>query len=293
MELRHLRSFVAVAEHLNFRRAAEVVRITQPALSRQIAQLEADLGRPLLVRDRRRVALTAAGAYLQRRAGAVLASVEALVRETREAGEGGRGVLTVGYTEAVMSGFLPGLLRRLRREVPELAVHLRQDHSEQLARGLAQGRLDVAFTSQAAELAGLRSTPVAREEIGVVLPEGHRCAGNREVRLKELAGEGFVLFPYAANPRLYADLMAACRGAGFVPRVVEEADTRILAVNLVAAGMGVSFLGTHLAHVCGPGTVFRRLARPRPEMRFYMLEPEGEGHPALPRLRRLLESARR
>ena len=288
MEWRHLKAFLAVAEHLNFRRAAQELNLTQPALSRQIAQLEGELGHRLFVRDRKRVVVTAAGAYLQRRAGGVLESMEALMRETREAGEGRRGVLAVGYTEATMSGFLPGLLRRLRQARPDLSLHLRQDHSEQLARELERGRLDVVFASQPAEQAGLKSILVAREEIGLVLPEDHRQAGRREVALKDLSGDGFILFPYEANPRLHADLMAACRSAGFTPRVVEEADTRILAVSLVAAGLGVSFLGAHLAHVCGVGTVFRPIKGPRPEMRFHLIEPLAQPHPAVLEMKRLL-----
>lgn len=291
MELRHLRSFAVVAERLNFRRAAEGLHITQPALSRQIAQLEGEMGVVLLRRDRRRVELTAAGIYLSQRLGGVLEAVERLARETREAAEGKRGVLRVGYTEAVMSSFLPGWLRRLRGQMPELRVQLWAEHSEQLAQEVMEGRLDVAFASQTAEVSGLRSTLVAREEIGVVLPAGHRLEQQRRVALKDLAQEDFIWFPYEANPRLHADLMAACRTAGFAPRVVEEADTRILAVSLVVAGMGVTFLGAHLAHLGGKGAVYRPLRAPCPEMRFYMLEPAGGAHPALSLLRGLVKDA--
>jgi DNA-binding transcriptional LysR family regulator len=289
MELKHLKSFQAVADHLNFRRAAAEVHVTQPALSRQIAQLEGDVGRALFVRDRRRVALTPAGAYLYRRVGALLESLDELARETREAGEGKRGILSVGYTEASMSSFLPGLLRRVRTTRPDLSLHLRQDHSEQLAREVARGRLDVAFASLPVRDPALSSTLVAHEDIGVVLPEGHVLARVREVRLSALADEGFILFPYAANPKLHADLMAACRDAGFTPRVVEEADTRILAVNLVAAGLGISFLGVHLAHLCGSGTVFRPLKRPRPSMQFHLIEPARQAHPVLGEMKAMLQ----
>jgi len=290
MELRHLKSFLAVADQLNFRRAAAELNLTQPALSRQIAQLEAELGCGLFVRDRRGVALTAAGAHLYRRAGDLLDAVEALARETREAGGGVRGTLSIGYTEAAMSSFLPGLIRQLRQARPELDLRLRQEHSDQLAREVVQRKLDAAFASLPAGDPGLASTPVATEEIGVVLPEGHPQAGRREVALRMLAGEAFILFPYAANPRLHTDLMAACRSEGFAPRVVEEAGTRILAVNLVAAGLGVSFLGVHLAHLCGAGTVFRRLKAPRPVMQFHLVEPADFPHPALEVMKRFLKS---
>lgn len=289
MELRHLKAFQAVADQLNFRRAAVEVNLTQPALSRQIAKLEADLGRALFTRDRRRVALTAAGAHLYRRCGPLLEEWEAVTREVREAGEGARGVVALGYTEASMSSFLPTVLRRLRLAVPEVVLDLRQDHSEQLAREVARGRLDAAFTSLPAAGEGLRSTLVAEEEVGIVLPEGHRLVrGTGRVALAALKAEGFIFFPYAANPLLHAELVAACRAAGFAPRIVQEADTRILAVNLVASGMGVAFLGVHLAHVCGPGTVFRRLKGPAPRIRFHLVEPSPSAHPVVERLKGML-----
>jgi DNA-binding transcriptional LysR family regulator len=187
-----------------------------------------------------------------------------------------------------MSSFLPGLLRKIRSAFPEVSWQLRQDHSESLARDVAGGRLDLAFASLPAKGKELMSTLVAREEIGVVLPEGHWLVKRREVPLKLLAEEGFILFPYAANPRLHLDLMSACREAGFAPRVVEEADTRILAVNLVAAGVGISFLGVHLAHVCGSGTVFKPLRAPRPVMHFHLIEQRAHAHPVVGKIKALL-----
>lgn len=290
MELRHLKSFQAVADHLNFHRAAGELNLTQPALSRQIAQMEHELGRPLFIRDRKHVELTAAGKHLYRRVGAFLEGVEELMRETREVAEGRRGALAVGYTEASMSSFLPALLRALREALPEVSLHLRQEHSEQLAREVGLGRLDLAFISLPTPDTSLRSTLVAREEIGMVLPDNHRLAGRKQLALKDLKDERFILFPYRANPSLYTELLASCRRAGFAPREVEEADTRILAVNMVAAGLGVSFLSPHLAHYCGEGTVFRPLKRPAPVMQFYLVEPRERAHPVLPEVKRLIQN---
>ncbi|MDX6767624.1 MAG: LysR family transcriptional regulator [Candidatus Methylacidiphilales bacterium] len=285
MELRHLKSFQAVADHLNFHRAAAALNLTQPALSRQIVQLEADLGKAVFLRDRKRVELTAAGRQLYRRVGALLESFEDVVRETREAGEGKRGALALGYTEASMSGFLPALLRSLRDALPEVTLHLRQEHSEQLAKEVVLGRLDLAFISFPTSDPALNSTPVAVEEIGIVLPDNHRLAGRKHLALKDLREERFILFPYRANPTLYSELLGACRVAGFSPREIEEADTRILAVNMVAAGLGVSFLSQHLRHYCGEGTVFRPLLRPRPTMRFFLIEPNNRALPLLPEVK--------
>jgi len=290
MELRHLKSFQAVADHLNFHRAAAEVNVSQPALSRHIAQLEAELGRALFLRDRKKVELTAAGRHLYRRVGTVLDGVEELVRETREVGEGKRGALAVGYTEAAMSSFLPALLKSLRDALPEVSLQLRQEHSEQLVREVGMGRVDLAFTSLPTHDPGLRGTLVFKEEIGIVLPDNHRLAKQKQLALKDLRQERFILFPYKANPSLYMELLGSCRTAGFAPREIEEADTRILAVNMVAAGLGVSFLGEHLAHYCGVGTVFRPLKQPRPMMRFYLVEPKDRTHPVLPEVRRLLHA---
>lgn len=288
IELRHLRSFRAVADHLNFHRAAEALRMTQPALSRQIMQFEELLGRPLFLRDRKRVALSGAGKYLNGRAGELLEAFELLVRETREAADGKLGTLALGYTEAVMASFLPRILRELRGRQPGVAVSLRQGHSERLEREVALGRIDAALVSLPSESPGLACSLVEEELVGIVLPDNHPLAGKRTVELKSLSRETFVMFPHRDNPRFYADILAACREAGFAPRRVEEADSRILAVSMVAAGLGVAPLSEHLAHYCGQGAVFRHLSGPRPKISFYLIEPEGGPNKSVAGLKALL-----
>ncbi|NJK92853.1 MAG: LysR family transcriptional regulator [Blastochloris sp.] len=290
IELRHLRSFLAVADHLNFHQAAEGLHLTQPALSRQIALVEAALERKLFTRDRRRVQLTAAGRYLQGRAPELLQGVERMLRETREAGEGRLGTLSLGYTEAAMASFLPALLRGVREQRSGLALQLTQGHSEQLAREVARGNLDAAFISLAPELPGLRSERVAQERVGMVLPDNHPLLGRRQLALKDLRAERFILFPYADNPAFYTDILGWCREAGFVPTLAEEATSRTLAVSQVAAGMGVTFLSEHLSHICGVGTVFKLLHKPRATMSFYVAERSGERNPAVLGLLELLRT---
>lgn len=290
IELRHLRSFLAVADHLNFHRAAAALHLTQPALSRQIKQLEEAVGCPLFQRNTKQTSLTAAGHYFRRHAAGLLESTTRLVRETREASEGKRGSLGLGYTEAVMASFLPGLLRTLRSEHPALALQLEQGHSERLEREVALGQLDAAFVSLPSVTPGVRCTQVASEAIGMVLPDRHPLAAQKKpLSLSSLARETFILFPYRDNPRLYADILAACSQSGFTPRKVEEADTRILAVNMVASGLGIALLSEHLAHYCGKGTVFKPLKPPCPRIQFYLIEPESASAPAVQELKRLLK----
>jgi DNA-binding transcriptional LysR family regulator len=289
IELRHLRSFLAVADHLNFHQAAEQLHITQPALSRQIALMEEALGNKLFSREKRRIQLTPAGRYLQKQAPEVMDSVLRLLKETQEAGEGRRGSLALGYTEAAMASFLPSLLRQIRNRMKGVSLHLRQEHSEYLAREVVRGRLDLAFISLPSALAGLKSTLVTQERVGIVLPDNHALVMRKEIALKDLAAEKFILFAYEDNPRLYSDILAWCKEAGFVPHLVEEASTRILAVNQVAAGLGITFLSEHLAHYCAVGTVFRLLKQPRAVMRFYLIEPAHPVNPAVQNVKKLLK----
>ncbi|MEO6906570.1 MAG: LysR family transcriptional regulator, partial [Abditibacteriaceae bacterium] len=176
IELRLLKSFIAVADHLNFRRAAEELHQTQPALSRQIQQLEKAIGKQLFIRDKRTVELTHAGRFLYSRAGKLFDAVEIVVKETREAADGERGTLSLGYTESAMASFLPSLLRNLREKFPHIHLQLKQEHSEQLTREVALHRLDVAIISLLGDTQGLRRTSIAREDMGIVLADNHPLA---------------------------------------------------------------------------------------------------------------------
>lgn len=288
IELRHLRSFLVTAERLNFHQAAEELNLSQPALSRQIALMEEALGIKLFTRLKKRVQLTPAGLYVRGNGQEVLRSMQVLLKEAREVGEGQRGTISVGYTEGAMASFLPSLLRKARSHLKGITIHLRQGHSDQLAKEVRRGRLDLAFTSLEMKGDGLKSTLVAQERVGIVMPDTHRHKVNKEVLLKDFAFEKFILFAYQDNPQFYSDILGWCQSSGFVPQLAEEAPTRILAVNQVAAGMGITFLSEHLAHYCGAGTVFRLIKKPRALMRFYMVEVGSGKNPVVQELKKLV-----
>ncbi|MEM6822545.1 MAG: LysR family transcriptional regulator [Verrucomicrobiota bacterium] len=285
MELRQLRSFLLVAEHLNFHRAAEALSLSQPALSRQIQQLEVEMECLLLNRTKKKVELTTAGKYLQRHGRKLLSASEQLVGEVKQAWKHGSETLSIGYTEAVMAGVLPHFLKDIRGTHPDVNLRLRPGHSEGLERELARGDLDAALVSLPAHSEDLAQTKISEEKIGVVLPEDHILSKQRSLTLQQLKDEAFILFPYRDNPRLYSDILQACQQAGFIPRRVEEADSRILAVNMAAAGMGIALLSEQLAHYCGAGTVFRSLQKPRPVIHFYLLSPQNDPHPLIKEIR--------
>ena len=292
VELRLLKSFQMVADHLNFRRAAEELHLTQPALSRQIQQLEEEIGKSLFDRDKRSVHLTHAGRFLYSRVAGLLDDVEKLVKETREAANGERGALSLGYTESAMASFLPSLLRSLREKLPEVTLHLQQEHSEQLSREVSLQRLDAAIISLVGNVHGITSTPIATEAMGIVLPDNHPLTARKEIPLSALAKENFILFPYQVNPSLFSNIMSSCQNAGFAPKVIEEAQSRILAVNMVAAGLGVTFLSENLAYYCGQGTVFKPLKNPKPFMQYYLVEPANGENPCVTELKKILKLSR-
>ncbi|MFM7346949.1 MAG: LysR family transcriptional regulator [Tagaea sp.] len=243
IDLRHLRHFLLAAEHEHFGRAAEKARIAQPSLSRSVADLERIAGAALFDRVGRGVRLTVAGKALAEDAARALADIEAaLVRAKRLAG-GTHGTLRVGFVESsAWGGEVPAFLGALRARLPDLKLDLRPAGSVELRALLAQGRLDCAFAYAPEDESdeGLARLNVRTDSVLAALPKDHRLAARKTLRVKDLAGEAFVLFPRDAAPAYWDRLMAACAKGGLVPDVRQEAGNDGTMLSLVAAGIGVT-----------------------------------------------------
>jgi DNA-binding transcriptional LysR family regulator len=267
MELRHLRAFVAVAEELHFGRAARRLGVAQPPLSQLIRRLERDLGVALFTRTNRRVALTEAGAVLLPEARRIARDAEAAVDLVRRAQRGEVGRLTLGFVGSATDAVLPAILRAYRAECPEVMLDLRQLTSTEQAAALRAGALTAGLLrppldpTHAAALAG---ETLLREPLVVALPHDHRLAGRGRVALKDLAGEPWILYPRERQPATYDQILAACRRAGFAPRVVQEAVEMQTIAGLVAAGLGVSLVPASVAGLRPAGVVYRPLPYPAP-----------------------------
>jgi DNA-binding transcriptional LysR family regulator len=221
-ELRHLRYFVAVAEELNFSRAARRLRMAQPPLSVAIRQLEQELGAQLFVRSSREVTLTEAGRALLDGARRTLAEAELAMSEARRAAAGELGSLRVGFSWSARFETLPALGQALRAEQPDLTLLTEEMWNASMPSALRSGSLDVAV-SLCPEIAGeLSYEPLRREAVVALLSAHHALAGERPIPLRALADEGFVLFPRELAPRLYDTLVGLCRHAGFEPNVRSE-----------------------------------------------------------------------
>jgi len=258
MELRHLRYFVAVAEELHFGRAAQRLHIQQPPLSRQIQDLEADLGFPLFERSRRRVELTPAGTALLGRARQVFDALDVAIHDARSASEGDSGRLVIGYPSSLAYSGLTELLRAFRTRFPSVELSLRELPPGDQIDGLKAGSLDVGFVRSSLDDPALVAELVRRESLMVVLPDDHRLATRRSIPLSALAHEPFVMFPRARGPAFFDQLMALCHAAGFTPRIVQEAP-QLDIVSMVAAGFGISIMPSSMRNFRRPGLAFRAI----------------------------------
>lgn len=241
IEIRHLRAFVAVAEELNFRRAAERLHLAQPALSRTIRDMESLMGVTLFERSTRSVRPTPAGASFLAEAREMLEQLEAAIRNAQRFEHGELGTINVGFNDFAINDALPPIIMRFRSRYPDISVNLRSMSSPEMADAIRKRRLDIGFLT-GAHLVGDLSHLVLREErLVCVLPKGHRLAAQNQIAIASLASESFVTGA-ASSWRIFLDVVNAyCMQAGFLPHVAQEAAHSDGIVNLVAAGVGVAF----------------------------------------------------
>ena len=265
MELRRLRYFVAVAEHLSFRRAAEALRTAQPSLSQQIRALEAELGVQLFERTKRRVRLTNAGAEFLAGVHQVIDDLESVAQRTREAQEGRRGRLAVGTNGMAMIDHLPRVVRAFRAVYPDVDVQLTILRGPDLVEALHDRRFELAFTTDDRPDDLLETRQLWTLPQRVVLPSDHPLAGKPAIALRELGDLMLITHPrrggWGGNNRV----MALCREQRFVPKATKEvpavADLEHL-IGLVACGFGFTVLPAPFEHLASPAVVFKPIAGP-------------------------------
>lgn len=282
MELRHLRYFVTVAEERNITRAAARLRVAQPSLSRQLADLEEEVGVKLLERGRHGVNVTTAGREFHRRAKVVLADAARAADAARIAGGAIAGRLTLGFPTGLHLDHLSPVIRAFRALHPRAEFSFIHQLPAAQLKMLREGSLDVVFVNLPGPLAGLEHAVVWRVPFSVVLPETHRLARRKSLEFKDLAGEDFVFCTRESRPEFYDEFFRHCTNAGFRPQVVQEVGgypTTMLA--LVGLGVGLSIL-PHFERAEGiRGIVWRPLARPKLWVDFALVWPHKAVSPLL------------
>src|SRR5438067_3633201 len=253
MELRHLRYFVAVAEEENVSRAALKLHVSQPALGRQVRDLEEELGFLLLERSAKSVRLTEAGRAFLLEARAVLQRAEDAVNAARAIAIGSRGELHVGYAPSLTARILPPTLRAFQADVPNVRVRLHDLSTEEMLAGLREGELQVAFVARLkpAMLRGLKFAELVRDTICLAVAPRHPLAARRTVTLAEAAREPLITYTRKDYPDAHELLATMFAGIKTKPRIIEEHDSVSSLIAAVEAGVGVAVAPQSLTCTAG------------------------------------------
>jgi DNA-binding transcriptional LysR family regulator len=288
MELRQLRSFVAVAEELHFRRAADRLHLAQPSVSQQIRMLEAELGVQLFERNRRGATLTPAGVALLAEARDLLNRADRAAEIVRATGGGLRGHLRMNLTRSLTGGVAGAIVAAYREQYPEIELELGLGTTMLHVEQLHAGEIDVGFVRPPLEDPGLEELRLGREPMVCVLPKGHRLTRRMTVRPRDLQGEPLVWWPEAHGPGAWREVRREVCGEPPWPPLarVEPEEERI--VSAVAEGAGISFIMLERSRSLRiPGAVYRRFAPPEPTMGIAIAWRRGDDRPTLARLREL------
>jgi DNA-binding transcriptional LysR family regulator len=271
MEFRHLRYFVAVAEELNFTKAAEKLFLAQPSLTRQIRDLEEELGVLMFDRSKNRISLTPEGETFLIDARRLLAESARSVLAVQRLSRGETEELKIGYMASLYHDVIPITLKAFRKVYPGTLLMLFNMSPAEQYLALGEHRIDLGFLS-------LQCTPhdndleracLARDLVIVVLPEGCPIARKPTIRLKELESMPFISLSETAYPGLRRWLVDTCQKAGFFPNIQQEVECEPAVLNLVAAGAGVALLPRPVERLPHNGVVFRRL-NPAAASEFYV-----------------------
>lgn len=265
MELRHLRYFVAVAEELNFTRAAEKLHLAQPSLTRQIHNLEEELGVRLLDRGRNQVSLTEGGRRFLVDARRLVALSLESVKAVQQFSRGESGQLNLGYLFKFNFDLLPATLATFYQTCPEIAVNLFDMSPAEQLRALEARKIDLGFVglrppAASKGMAALAWECVARHNLVVVLPAHHSLAKKSRIRLPELKSLFFVAMSEETHPGSRDWLSSLCQKTGFTPRILQDVDLESGIMTFVAEGLGVTLAREQIKNLPHPGVVFRPLA---------------------------------
>jgi len=268
IELRQLRYFATVAEELHFGRAARRLHMTQPPLSQTIMALEEMLGAPLFERNRRGVALTAAGAALLPEARRLLEQSAGLAELVQRAATGASGRLSLAFVSSADYSVLPPTLRAYRAEYPQVEITLKEATSDLQLEDLLEGRVDAGLLipplpDRARQ--DLDYLPVLREPLVLAAPAGlPALARAKAADLRKLAGIPLIIFPRHISPGLYDAILSVFREAGITPEVGQEAIQMQTIVSLVSAGMGLALVPQSVSNLRRPGVEYLSLVQNTP-----------------------------
>lgn len=260
MDFRHLRYFIAVAEEENIGRAAARLHISQPPLTRQIHQLETQLGVQLFNRTPKGMELTTAGEMFLQEARNIRALVDQAVERTQRAGMGKLGRLDIGIFGSGILDKIPRLLERFRDLNPDVRLVLHNMEKHEQVEALRQRRINMGFSRLLSPLPDIAYETVACESLMIALNERHPLAAQSVVSFKSLANFPLILFPTGSRPSFIDKVIGLCHQVGFEPQIAQEVGDAVTAVALVARGLGASLVSESTEVLKLPGLTYRPLS---------------------------------
>ncbi|MDX1326243.1 MAG: LysR family transcriptional regulator [Arenibacter sp.] len=281
IEIRHFKYFLAVAEELHYRKAAEKLNISQPGLSRQIKQMEEILEVELFVRSKKNVALTAAGEYLRGEVEFILNHLEVTKKQLKYVDQGKSGEVRIGFLGSAMQEVIPKLLIKLKHSFPGIRTSLEELSNNAQLNALLKDRLDMGFVRLSRVPDGFNLKPIYEDTFSVVVPENFLLSKENFKDVGELMEENFILFSQDYSPLYYDTIMSICEDAGFTPKVSHKSVHAHTIFKLVENGLGVAIVPTSLQYGFKMKVKFIELTRVSQKAVLSVVWKEDNRNPAL------------
>ncbi|MGY3793100.1 LysR family transcriptional regulator [uncultured Aquimarina sp.] len=288
LELRHFTYFLAVAEELHFRKAAERLFISQPGLSRQIKQMEEIIGAELFIRNKRNVSLTAAGMYLKKEISYIFNHIDFTVKQTALIDKGSEGEIRIGFLGSAMQTVIPNLLINVNKEFPKIQFSLEEMSNYDQVNGILSDQLDVGFVRLARVPDGVSIKQVQTDTFSLVLPKNHFLNQENFTSVAQVSKEHFVLFSSDYSSIYYDKIMSICEDQGFTPIVSHKSVHAQTIFKLVESGLGVAIVPTSLQYGFDLKVKFLEIPRISQRAELSVIWKEDNRNPALAKVKQLL-----
>ncbi len=288
IELRHFTYFLAVAEELHFRKAAERLFISQPGLSRQIKQMEDIIGARLFIRNKRNVELTAAGVYLKKEIDYIFNHIDFTIKQTGLIDKGIEGEIRIGFLGSAIQSVIPKLLVQVDKEFPKIQFSLEEMSNYDQVAALLKDQLDIGFVRLARVPEGFRMKTVETDTFSLVVPNDHVLNKDNFRSVAQVSSAHFILFSSDYSSLYYNTIMSICEDKGFTPIVSHKSVHAQTIFKLVENGLGVAIIPTSLQHGFDLNVKFLEIPNIPQKAVLSVIWKEDNRNPALEKLKKFL-----
>ncbi|WP_111885572.1 LysR substrate-binding domain-containing protein [Acinetobacter sp. CFCC 11171] len=269
MELRHLRYFVAVAEELNFTKAAQRMCTVQPSLSQQIKDLEQEVGVQLLMRTNRKVELTAEGHAFLKEARLSLEHAEKAMIDARQIAQLSKEQLNIGFVPVAEMKVFPYIMPNIRAQFPELKIHFHSLMDVDQISAVRKGEIDIAFTRYVEESPDIESVQIFTEPLALIVPKNSPVAEQRHISIKNMNNQDFIISDEHSSPELYRIIQDFFKQNKLNVNLVQHSTNILLNVNLVGMGVGWSLVPSYVIPLLGDKILVKSTVEPLPTIGLY------------------------